>query len=184
MRLMVINSSVRKGQVGEKIQAWTQEVLKDDAELELDIVDLREVDLPLLDEEVNPSNNEGNYANPKGAEWAKRVGKADAFLFITAEYNHGPTAAIKNALDWVYHEWRYKPAGFVSYGGAAAGTRAVQQLKQIFLHLDIYPVHYSVHLRIWGGDVDENGRPLPTYDDNLRKVVADIKDLGQRLSTK
>lgn len=182
MKLMVINSSVRKGQVGEKLQSWVASILADNPSIELDLVDLREVDLPLLDEEVNPSNNEGNYANPKGTAWAKRVGEADAFLFVTAEYNHGPTAAIKNALDWVYHEWRYKPAGFVSYGGAAAGTRAVQQLKQVLLHLDIFPVHYSVHLRIWGGDVDENGRPQPQFDDNLRKVATDIQELHKRLN--
>lgn len=182
MKLMVINSSVRTSQVGEKIQAWAAEILGEDKELELDLVDLREVDLPLLDEAVSPSDNGGTYANPKGAAWAKRVGDADGFLFITAEYNHGPTAALKNALDWVYEEWRFKPAGFVSYGGAAAGTRAVQQLKLNFLHLNIFPVNYNVHLRIWGGDVDKNTRPVPAHDDNLRKVVSGIKDLGKRLN--
>lgn len=183
MRLMVINSSVRKGQVGEKLQSWVQELLQNDAELELDLVDLREVNLPFLDEPVSPSANEGNYENPKGTSWAKRVGEADAFLFITAEYNHGPTAALKNAIDWVYKEWHYKPAGFVSYGGAGAGTRAVQQLKQTLLHVKVFPVNFNVHLRLWGGDVDESGHPTEPHADNLRTVVQDIKALHKRLNS-
>lgn len=182
MKLMVLNSSVRKSQVGESIQAWVTDILQNEPDLELDMVDLREVDLPLLDEEISPADNNGEYANPKGAAWAKRVGEADAFLFVTAEYNHGPTAALKNALDWVFQEWNYKPAGFVSYGGAGAGTRAVQQLKLVLLHLKVFPVNYSVHLRLWGGDVDDKGRPLPQFDDNLKKVVNDIRALQTRLS--
>lgn len=183
MRLMVINGSVRKNSVGEKMATWVEEVLSQDSELQLDMVDLKEVDLPFFDEAVSPSDNNGNYENSKGAAWAKRVGEADAYLFIAPEYNHGPTAVLKNALDWVDAEWHFKPAGFVSYGGAAGGTRAVQQLKQSLIHLDIFPVHFNVHLRLWGGDVDENGRPQTHFDDNLHKVVTDIKTLAARLSS-
>lgn len=179
---MVINGSVRKNSVGEKMATWIQEVLANNKDLVLDMVDLREVDLPFYDEPVSPSANNGVYENPRGAAWAKRVGEADGYLFITPEYNHGPTAVLKNALDWVDDEWHFKPAGFVSYGGAAGGTRAVQQFKQNLIHLDVFPVHFSVHLRLWGGDVDEKGRPLAHFDDSLHKIVADIRTLGARLS--
>lgn len=182
MKLMVINGSVRKNSVGEKMAEWIQEVLATNRDLQLDMVDLREVDLPFFNESTIPGANGGAYENPKGAAWAKRVGQADSYLFITPEYNHGPTAVLKNALDWVDAEWHFKPAGFVSYGGTAGGTRAVQQLKQNLIHLDIFPIHYNIHLRLWGGDVDENGRPQATYDNNLHKIVTDLKTLAARLS--
>jgi NAD(P)H-dependent FMN reductase len=179
MKLMVINGSVRESRAADRILDWALPVLQSDPELELDVVDLKEVDLPFFDEAVIPSANKGEYKNPKGTAWAKRVGEADAYLLITPEYNHGPTAVLKNALDWVYDEWRYKPAGFISYGGIAAGTRAVQQLKQNLLHLDVFPVHFNVHIpNIWNPD----SLAYPGLDDNLKKVVADIKSLGQRLS--
>lgn len=183
MKLMVINGSVRQGRMADNIQAWAQEILSQDSELELDFVDLKEVDLPFYDEAGSPSSPGFTYANPKGKAWADRVGAAEAFIFITPEYNHGPSAVLKNAVDWVYQEWQYKPAGFISYGGVAAGTRAVQQLKQNLLHVDVFPVHFNVHIPIWGGGLDENNRPVAHFDNNLLKVVGDLKDLQKRLST-
>jgi NAD(P)H-dependent FMN reductase len=182
MKLMVINGSVRDGRVSEKIEAWAKEILSLDDELELDMVDLRQVDLPFFNEKVIPSMNGGKYENPKGTAWAERVSKADAFLFITPEYNHGPTAVLKNAVDWVYEGWHYKPAGFISYGGAAAGTRAVQQLKQNLLNVLIFPVSINVHIPLWGGGMDSAGRPAAHFDDGLRKVVKSLKQLQQRLA--
>ena len=181
MKLMVINSSVRQGSASKPIEEWIVDVLKDDKDLELDVVDLKEVDLPFFDEPMPPSMNNGEYQNPKGAAWAKRVAEADGFLFLTAEYNHGPTAALKNALDWVYEGWQFKPAGFVSYGAVSGGIRAVQQLKLNLLHLKVFPVNFNVHIRLWHGDADEKGRPVEHFNDNLKKVVADIKELGERL---
>lgn len=179
MKLMVINGSVRASRAADRVLDWALPVLREDPELEIDVVDLKEVDLPFFNEAIIPSSNKGIYENPKGTAWAKRVGEADAFLFITPEYNHGPTAVLKNALDWVYEEWRYKPAGFISYGGIAAGTRAVQQLKQNLLHLDVFPVHFNVHIPfIWNPDA----LAFPGLDDNLKKVVASIKELRHRIS--
>jgi NAD(P)H-dependent FMN reductase len=181
MKLMIVNGSARVGRASDKIQDWVVDILKEDADLELDIVDLKEVNLPFYDEPLPPSANNGQFQNPKGTAWAKRVAEADAFLFLTAEYNHGPTAILKNALDWVYEGWQFKPAGFVSYGAVSGGIRAVQQLKLNLLHLKVFPVNYNVHIPLWGGGANENGRPVERFDDNLRKVVADIKALQQRL---
>lgn len=183
MKLMVINGSVREGRVSEKVQAWISEILQGEADLEVDVVDLKEVVLPFYDEPTPPSVPGFAYKNPKGAEWAKRVGAAEAFLLITPEYNHGPTAVLKNAVDWVFEEWRYKPVGFVSYGGAAAGTRAVQQLKLNLLNVDCYPVRNNVHIPLWGGGMDDNGRPQAFFDDLLRKVIVALRDLQSRLKT-
>ena len=182
MRLMVINGSVRQGRMSDNMQAWAKEILGQDEELELDFVDLKEVDLPFFNEAVIPSENHGKYENPKGQAWADRVAKAEAFIFITPEYNHGPAAVLKNAIDWVYEGWMYKPVAFISYGGAAAGTRAVQQLKQNVLNVDLFPINNNVHIPIWGGGIDESGRPQPHYDDILKKAVKRLKDLQQRLA--
>ncbi len=181
MKLMVINGSVRKGRMADKIVGWVSEILSKDSELELDIVDLAEVDLPFFDEEKLPTNQH-EYTNPNGAAWAKRVGEANAFIFVTPEYNHGPTAVQKNAVDWVNHEWRMKPAGFVSYGGAAAGTRAVQQLKLVLLNVGVVPSQHNVHIPLWGGGVDENGRPKAHFDESLIKVADSLKEWQKRLS--
>jgi NAD(P)H-dependent FMN reductase len=176
MKLMVINGSVREGRAADKILEWALPVLQADTELELDVVDLKELDLPFYDEPKLPVA--GSYKNPKGEAWAKRVGEADAYLFITPEYNHGPTAVLKNAIDWVAAEWKFKPAGFVSYGGIAAGTRAVQQLKQNLMHLDVFGVHFNVHIpNVWNPDA----LAYPGLSDNLKKVIADIKALQKRL---
>ncbi len=182
MKLMIINGSVRQGRMADNMVVWAKSILEQDNELELDFVDLKEVDLPFFDEAKVPSTNNGHYENPKGAAWAKRVAAAEAFILITPEYNHGPSAVLKNAIDWVYEGWLYKPVGFISYGGAAAGTRAVQQLKQNLLNVNVFPVNSSVHIPIWGGGLDENNRPQAAFDNNLKKVITELKALQIRLA--
>ena len=179
MRLMVINGSVREGRKADSVIDWIQEVLGKQPNLELDIVDLIEVDLPFYNENKLPTNQH-EYSNPKATAWAKRVGEAEAFIFVTPEYNHGPTAVQKNAIDWVNQEWHMKPAGFVSYGGVAAGTRAVQQLKLSLLNLDVHPIRHNVHISFMGG-FGETGRPEPHFDASLIKLVASLQDWAKRL---
>lgn len=183
MKLMLINGSVREGRASDKIQDWVLDVLKNESDLEIDVADLKEVDLPFYDEAMPPSAPNMTYTNPKGTAWAKRVAEADAFLLLTAEYNHGPTPVLKNAIDWVYSGWNYKPVGFVSYGAAAGGTRAVQQLKQNLLNVRAFPTTSNIHLFLWGGSVDDNGRPLPEFDDRLKGLLTEIKELGARLKS-
>lgn len=181
MKLMIINGSVREARRADTILAWATEILKPDTELEFDVVDLKQVDLPFFNEAVTPSANGGKYQNPKATAWSQRVSQAEAFLFITPEYNHGPTAVLKNAVDWLYNEWRDKPAGFISYGGAAAGTRAVQQLKLNLMNVNVFPVNNNVHIPLWGGGVDENGRPQAHFDETLCKLIVRLKELQRRL---
>lgn len=182
MKLMVINGSVREGRRADVIQNWAVEILEQDPELELDIVDLKEVDLPFFNEAVTPSSANGQFQNPKGTAWAARVAEADAFIMLTAEYNHGPTAVLKNAVDWVYEGWMNKPVGFISYGGIAAGTRAVQQLKQNVLNVKLFPALANIHIPGVGNAFDENGQPLHQgLGDNLKKLVTELKDMQTKL---
>ncbi len=179
---MIINGSVREGRRADTVQAWVVGVLNQDTELMLDVVDLKELDLPFFNEALNPSDANGQFKNPKGTAWAARVAAADAFLFITPEYNHGPSAVLKNAIDWVYDGWLNKPIGFVSYGGVAGGTRAVQQLLQNVLHVKMFPISANVAIPNISTAFDEHVKPnFPSLDDNLHKSVADIKQLHYRL---
>lgn len=182
MKLMLINGSVREGRVSDKVQAWALGVLKQDNDLDIDVADLKEVDLPFFNEATTPSMAHDQFQNPKANAWAQRVRAAEAFIFITPEYNHGPSAVMKNAIDWLYDSWHYKPVGFISYGGLAAGTRAVQQLKQNILHVKLFPINSNVHIPNVGTAFDAQGNPVfPGLNDNLAKLVAELKELKDRL---
>ena len=111
---------------------------------DLELVDLQELDLPLLDEPNHPRLR--NYTKEHTHAWSATVDAADAIVFVTAEYNHSYTAALKNAIDYLHHEWRHKPLGFVSYGGVAAGTRAMQALKPVAIALALVPVVAAVNI--------------------------------------
>jgi NAD(P)H-dependent FMN reductase len=111
---------------------------------ELELVDLFELDLPLLDEPNHPKLQE--YTKDHTRAWSETVDSADAVVFVTAEYNHSYTAALKNAIDFLHHEWRHKPLGFVSYGGVAAGTRAMQALKPVAIALALIPIVAAVNI--------------------------------------
>ena len=140
--LQIIIGSTRPGRVGRTIGEWIDSVARSDDRFTVELVDLADVDLPLFDEAEHPLFE--NYAHDHTKRWSQIVTRADAFVWVVPEYNHGYNAATKNAIDFLSREWRYKPAGFVSYGGIAAGTRAVQQLKPIFSALKMVPIPEAV----------------------------------------
>lgn len=181
---MILNGSVREGRRADTVQNWIVPILREDPQLELDVVDLKEVDLPFFNESVTPDAAHGQFQNPKGTAWAKRVSDADAFIFLVAEYNHGPTAVLKNAIDWEYHGWNNKPVGFISYGGLVGGSRAVEQLKQIVLHVKLFPAPTVITIPAIGAAFDENGQPTHAgMNENLKKLVIELKDLQRRLAS-
>ena len=182
MKLMIVNGSVRESRRADQIMAWALSVLEKDSELEIDIVDLKEVDLPFFNEAVIPSMNKGVYQNPKGQAWSDRVAKADAFIFLVAEYNHGPTAVLKNAVDWVYEGWMNKPVSFISYGGIAGGTRAAQQLKLNVINVKLFPTLTNVHIPNVYMAFDENNQPKNEgLNESLEHTLTELKDLQRRL---
>ncbi|SDN52664.1 NADPH-dependent FMN reductase [Geodermatophilus sp. DSM 45219] len=141
-RLHVLVASTRPGRAGPPIAEWVAEHARTFGHFEVDVIDLLEVGLPFLDEPEHPS--ERRYTQPHTKEWSATVDAADAFVFVTPEYNFGINAALKNALDYLYHEWQYKPVGFVSYGNSSAGLRAVQMTKQVVTTLKMVPVTEGV----------------------------------------
>lgn len=142
--LQIHIASSRPGRVGEPVGRWFAEQARRHGGFEVEVVDLAVVNLPFFDEPKHPRF--GEYVHEHTREWSATVSRADAFVFVVPEYNYGYNAVLKNAIDFLHQEWRDKAVGFVSYGGVAAGTRAVQQLKQVVTALRMVPVTDAVSI--------------------------------------
>jgi NAD(P)H-dependent FMN reductase len=153
--LTIIVGSTRPGRAGAPIAQWFAARAKDHGGFDVTVVDLAELGLPLLDEPNHPRL--GQYTQQHTKDWSAIVDAADAFVFVTPEYNYGYPASVKNAIDYLHREWQHKPVGFVSYGGVAAGTRAVQQLKQVVTTLRMLPVTDSVNIPFYNQFLDADG---------------------------
>lgn len=143
-RLLVVACSTRPTRVGFPVAEWAAARARDDGRFDVRLADLREIALPLFDEPHHPRLR--RYEHEHTRRWSRQVEWADALVFVTPEYNHGYPAALKNAIDYLHEEWKFKPAGFVSYGGIAAGTRAVQALKPVLDCLRMIPVYEGVNI--------------------------------------
>ena len=141
-KLHIVICSTRPGRVGPTVARWFHEVALQHDQFDVDLVDLAEFNLPLFDEPKHPRLQQYQHEHTK--RWAASVNAADAFVFVTPEYNHGPPPSLLNALNYVYLEWNYKPAGFVSYGGISGGMRAAQIEKLTLTTLKVVPITESV----------------------------------------
>jgi NAD(P)H-dependent FMN reductase len=142
--LQVVVGSTRPGRVGIKVAEWIYPKAAAHGGFDVELVDLAAVALPIFDEPRHPRF--GQYEHQHTKDWSATVSRADAFVFVVPEYNYGYNAATKNAIDFLHVEWGYKPVGFVSYGGVAAGTRAVQMLKQVMTTLRMSPIFEAVNI--------------------------------------
>jgi len=143
-RLLIVIASTRPGRNGKAIGEWFTAVARQHGGFDIDVADLAELNLPFHDEPVHPRL--GNYQHDHTKQWSAQVTAADAVVFVMPEYNYSFSAPLKNAFDYLHNEWRYKPAGFVSYGGVSGGMRAVQQFKQVVTTLTMVPVPVQVAL--------------------------------------
>lgn len=142
--LQIIVASTRPGRIGEPVANWFANVARAHGGFEVEVLDLKAINLPLFDEPRHPRF--GDYVHAHTLEWSATVNRGDAFVFVTPEYNHGFNAVLKNALDYLNAEWAFKPAGIVSYGGVSAGTRAAQMLKQVLSALKVIVVSEAVNI--------------------------------------
>jgi NAD(P)H-dependent FMN reductase len=142
--LQIIIASTRPGRVGPSVAEWFRDRAVKHGGFDVELIDLAEVNLPLFDEPKHPRF--GEYVHQHTKDWSAMIRSGDAYVFVVPEYNYGFNAAIKNAIDYLNQEWQYKPLGFVSYGGVAAGTRAVQMLKQVVSALKMVPMADSVNI--------------------------------------
>jgi NAD(P)H-dependent FMN reductase len=128
-KIGVILGSTRPGRNGEQVAKWVLDVAKQRSDAKFELIDLADFHLPHLDEPVPPSL--GQYSKPHTQEWARTIADYDGFVMVTPEYNHSTSGALKNAIDFLFAEWNNKAVGFVSYGAAAGGARAVEHLRLI-----------------------------------------------------
>ncbi|MFB6549439.1 NADPH-dependent FMN reductase [Streptomyces sp. NPDC056405] len=160
--LTVVIGSIRPGRAGLPIGQWFSERAHAHGGFEVRIADLAVFDLPLMDEPHHPRLHRYQHEHTK--RWAGVVESSDAFVLVTPEYNYGYPASLKNAIDYLCVEWKDKPVGFVSYGGVAGGTRAVQQLKQVVTTLKMLPVFESVTIPFHAGLLDSENLRLNATD--------------------
>ena len=154
--LQIVIASTRPGRIGLPVAQWFEEVASQHDGFDVELIDLAEVGLPFFDEPNHPRLRK--YTRQHTKDWSMTVDRADAFVFVTPEYNYGFNAVLKNALDFLHQEWQHKPVGFVSYGGVAAGTRAVQMLKQVVTALKMVPVFASVNIPFVAKFLDDENR--------------------------
>ncbi|GGC05038.1 FMN reductase [Marinobacterium zhoushanense] len=143
MHLQIIIGSVRQGRAAKPVADWAFTHAKQRDDMTVELVDLKNWPLPMFNLPKSPAA--GDYEDEQQQRWAKSVERADAYLFVCPEYNHGYSAVLKNALDYVYAEWNRKPASIISYGGAM-GARAVEQLRLSLIALQVAPVPNAVHI--------------------------------------
>jgi NAD(P)H-dependent FMN reductase len=137
LKFAVIIGSTRPGRVGEAVGRWVYELAQKRSDAGFELVDVKDFDLPLLDEPVPPS--QGKYSKEHTKNWAAKVASFDGYVFVTPEYNHGISGALKNAIDFLYAEWNNKAAGFVGYG-SAGGARAVEDLRLVMAEVQVATV--------------------------------------------
>lgn len=142
MKLQVIISSIRPTRVGPAIARWFVDYAVKHGKFDTRLIDLVDFKLPVYDEPEHPRL--GKYVHGHTKAWSASVADADAFAFVTPEYNYGPPPSLLNALTYVSREWAYKPCGFVSYGGLSGGTRSVQLTKQTVAALKMVPIVEAV----------------------------------------
>jgi NAD(P)H-dependent FMN reductase len=140
-RIGIIIGSTRPGRKAEVVARWVLDVARKRGDAEYELVDIAEFNLPHLDEPMPPST--GQYSKAHTRAWASKIDSLDGFVFVTPEYNHSTSGALKNAIDFLYREWNNKAAGFVSYG-SAGGARAVEHLRLVMAELQVATVRAQV----------------------------------------
>ncbi len=190
LKVAIILGSTRPGRNGEAVAQWVYDNAKkradnnknQDRNVEFEYIDIKDFNLPLLDEPIPPS--QGQYSKDHTKAWSAKIDSFDAFIFVTPEYNHGISGALKNAIDFLYKEWNNKAAGFVSYG-SAGGVRSVEHLRLVMAELQIADVRAQVTLSLFT-DFENFTKFKPasyhekSFNDMIDQVVAwgnALKDL-------
>jgi NAD(P)H-dependent FMN reductase len=175
LKLHVIIASTRPGRVGPTIGKWFFDSARRHGGFEVELVDLADQSLPLLDEPNHPRLRK--YTHQHTTDWSTKVDSADAFVFVTPEYNYSSPPSLMNALDYLFHEWSYKPVGFVSYGGPVGGTRSVQMTKQLVTSLKMMPLQEGVAIAVFSQYIDKDGVfvPIEAHEKSATMMLDELK---------
>ena len=179
-KLGIVIASVREGRVGLPVAEWCVDRARRHARFDVALIDLKEVDLPVFAERTHPRLQQ--YEGDKHKAWSAVVAGIDAFVFVTPEYNHGTAPALVNALDYLYVEWHYKAAAFVSYGGMSGGIRAVQMTKQSLATLKIVPIAEAVAIPFVSQAIDRESGAFKASEQH-DKTAATMFDELHRWTT-
>jgi NAD(P)H-dependent FMN reductase len=177
--LQIIIGSTRPGRRGGAVGSWFYNLAVRHDKFGVELIDLAEVNLPLLDEPLQPGR--GPYTQEHTRRWSRTISLGQAYVFVVPEYNHSYNAATKNALDFHGEEWRNKPVGFVGYGGIAAGARAVQALTPVVVALGMIPITRAVHIPLINRTVSAGG-PFKSEDRLDASAMTMLDDLFDRVA--
>ena len=179
LRVAIIVGSTRPGRKGEAVARWVHEIAASRGDAEFELVDIKDYDLPLLDEPLSAIF--GRYSKDHTKAWSAKIASFDAFVFVTPEYNHATSGALKNAIDYLYKEWNNKAAGFVGYGGAG-GTRAVEHLRLVMGELMVADVRAQVALSLYT-DFENFSvfKPAPHHEKSVHDVLDQVIAWGGAL---
>lgn len=175
MLLQVITASVRDERKGPAVAEWFLTHARGHGGFEVQALDLAAVDLPLFDEPHHPRF--GRYEHEHTKAWSRTVDSADAFVFVTPEYDYSPPASLTNALQYLVHEWAYKPVAFVSYGGVSGGTRGVQMTKLTLSALRTVPIVEAVAIPFFAQHIDEETGVFDPGDGQAKAAKAMLDEL-------
>jgi NAD(P)H-dependent FMN reductase len=169
IKLAIVIGSTRPGRKAEAVARWVYQIAHKRKDAQFEVVDIQAFNLPLLDEAVPPSM--GQYSQPHTKAWAAKIAAFDGYVFVTPEYNHATSGALKNAIDYLYAEWNNKAAGFVGYG-SAGGVRAVEQLRLIMGELQVADVRAQVMLSLFT-DFENftTFKPAPMHEKSVNTML-------------
>ena len=181
LRIAIIIGSTRPGRKAEAVARWVYDIAAKRSDASFEVVDITDFELPLLDEPVPPIMNQ--YSKPHTKAWAAKIATFDAFVFVTPEYNHSTSGALKNAIDFLYREWNDKAAGFVGYGGVG-GTRAVENLRLVMGEIKMADVRAQVALSLYNDFENfSTFKPRPQQEAAVNAMLDDLVPWGQALQT-
>lgn len=175
-KLKIINATVRPGRKGPIISEWITGLAKATGQYEVELIDLGELKLPLMDEPNHPAMKKYEHEHTK--KWSAKIEEADAFIFVTGEYDFGYPAPLRNALEYLYTEWNYKAAGIVSYGGVSAGTRAANALKNDLATFKVVPLYEMVNIPFFTQHLTEENVFEPT-ESSVRAAAGLFRELAR-----
>lgn len=181
LKIAIIIGSTRPGRKSEAVARWVYDIASKRSDASFEVVDIATFDLPLLDEAVPPMMNQ--YAKPHTKAWAAKIATFDAFVFVTPEYNHSTSGALKNAIDFLFREWNDKAAGFVGYG-SVGGARAVEHLRLVMGEIKVADVRAQVALSLFTDFENFSTlKPGPHQEAAVNAMLDDIVAWGQALQT-
>lgn len=181
IKIAIIVGSTRPGRKADAVAAWVHGLAKQRSDAEFEVVDIMDFNLPLLDEPVPPS--QGKYSKDHTKAWSAKIAAFDAYVFVTPEYNHATSGALKNAIDFLYKEWNNKAAGFVGYG-SAGGTRAVENLRLIMGEVQVADVRAQVALSLHTDFENYTTfKPAAHHDGSLKAMLDQLVAWGGAMKT-